>query len=492
MLGGTGSDVGKSILVAGLCRIFRQDGLDPVPFKAQNMALNSYVTPDGLEIGRAQAVQAWAAGLDCMVDMNPVLLKPTADRYTQVVLLGQPAGNREACEYFNVKSQEPLRRIVVDAFHRLEKNFNPVVMEGAGSVAELNLLDRDIVNMPMAEAADAAVILVADINRGGVFAQVYGSIMLLPERYRKRIKGIIINKFRGNAALFEDGRRMIESLCGVPVLGVVPYFHDLDIEEEDSLSAGRINRKATDDNLVNVAVGQMPGMSNFTDFDLMSRDPRIHLYFTSDPLELRRADVIILPGSKATIRGLEYLRHTGCDRAVSEAAGRGKTVIGICGGYQMLGLTVADPTGVEGKAVSVEGLGLLPVNTILTPDKRLTRSVVGFTPAHQHLEGYEIHMGRTSLEEGCHPMFYFRDGEGEGCRVSEKLWGTYIHGILDNPELVDRVIGEYARKKSLPPVNDAVSQRQYREQQFDRLAAGLRECLDMEALYEIMRQPREI
>lgn len=488
MLGGTGSDVGKSLLAAGLCRIFKQDGYSPAPFKAQNMALNSYVTPDGLEIGRAQAVQAAAAGLECRAEMNPVLLKPSGERRAQVVVMGLPAGNRDAAEYFNDRSRMPLKEISIKAFRHLEENHNPIVMEGAGSVAEMNLQDRDFVNMPMADAVDADVILVADIDRGGVFAQVYGSIMLQPEHYRRRIKGVIINKFRGDIELFRDGRRMIEELCGVPVLGVVPLFRDIDIEDEDSLSVMKRKRMATEENLVNVGVAYVPQISNFTDFDFLSRDPRVHLYFTSDPAELRRADVILLPGSKNTIQDLEFLRERGCDEVIREAVASGKPVAGICGGYQMMGLTIEDPEGVEGGIRRAEGLGLLPVDTRLTRSKTLTRSRVALPGGECVFTGYEIHMGETTLKECASPMFLRPDGiSGEGCRVSDRLWGTYMHGILDNPDIIDLLLRPVVEAKGLPAKCGMEPPAEYRERQYDLLASHMREHIDIERLYSIMR-----
>ena len=487
MLGGTGSDVGKSILVAGLCRIFLQDGYHPAPFKAQNMALNSYVTPDGLEIGRAQAVQAQAAGLDCMAEMNPVLLKPNSDTDAQTVVMGRPAGNNAARKYFDRERLRPLKGIAVEAFKTLASKFNPIVMEGAGSVAEINLLDTDFVNMPMAEAVDAPVILVADIDRGGVFAQAYGSIMLLPENFRKRIKGIIVNKFRGDMGLFKEGRRMLEERCGVPVIGVVPYFRDISIEEEDAVRIERRNRKASSDNLVNIAVVILQRMSNFTDFDILERDPRIHVYFTSEPEELGKADIIVIPGSKNTVSDLRYLKANGCARAIREAAAQGKGVVGICGGYQIMGLHISDPDGVEGEASEEEGLGILPCRTRLTGTKTLRRSEVSLPGHKDFMTGYEIHMGVTDLESGAMPMFSRVDGSAEGCKVSENVWGTYLHGILDNPEIVDLVIRRAAAEKGLPGECTVESTTAYRERQYDLLASHLRKYLDMETIYSIMR-----
>ncbi|MDE6395311.1 MAG: cobyric acid synthase, partial [Duncaniella sp.] len=394
MLAGTGSDVGKSLIATGLCRIFRQDGYNPAPFKAQNMALNSYATPEGFEIGRAQAVQAEAAGVPCHTDMNPILLKPSGRHTSQVVLNGRPIGNRDAYEYFRKEGREELRAEVHKAFDRLAARYNPIVMEGAGSVAEINLRESDLVNMPMARYAGADVILVADIDRGGVFASAYGSIMLQNEEDRKRIKGIIINKFRGDIRLFETGRRMMEEICHVPVLGVVPYAPDIHIEEEDSVAIAA-KRKSGAEGKINIAVVLVPHISNFTDFDAIERDPRVNLYYTSDPGELHEADIIILPGSKATLSDLQYLRHRGLAAEIAECRREGKTVIGICGGYQMMGLEVSDPQGVEGEIKRLPGLGLLPVRTTLEGEKVTRQVTFRFMGADAECAGYEIHMGRT-------------------------------------------------------------------------------------------------
>lgn len=331
MLAGTGSDVGKSLIATGLCRIFHQDGYNPAPFKAQNMALNSYATPDGLEIGRAQAVQAEAAGIPCHTDMNPILLKPSGHLSSQIVIHGRPAGNRDAYDYFRKEGREELRTIVNEAFDRLNARYNPVVMEGAGSISEINLRDSDLVNMPMARHAGAQVILVADIDRGGVFASVYGSIMLQSEEDRKRIKGIIINKFRGDLRLFEAGRKMMEDICGVPVLGVVPFSPDIHVEEEDSVALSTKKHGACEGK-INVAVVLLRHISNFTDFDMLERHPNVNLFYTADQKDISGADVIIIPGTKSTIADLLYLRGSGLAQAIVKAYKAGKTVIGICGG----------------------------------------------------------------------------------------------------------------------------------------------------------------
>ncbi len=346
MLAGTGSDVGKSILATALCRIFLQDGYHPAPFKAQNMALNSYATPEGLEIGRAQAVQAEAAGISCHTDMNPLLLKPQSDHTSQVVLHGIPIGNRDAYDFWRTSPSTPtsptlpipptqsidFRQEVCAAFDRLSQQYNPIVMEGAGSISEINLRDHDLVNMPMARHANADVILVGDIDRGGVFASVYGSIALQTPEDRKRIKGIIINKFRGDLRLFDDGRRMLEELCGIPVLGVIPYYKNIHIEEEDSVALGKkvgsqlstVNRQPS---TVSVAVVLLRHLSNFTDFNVLERDPRVHLFYTNNTEDLLKSDIIIIPGSKSTINDLYELRRNGAAQAIIRAHRQGTTVM---------------------------------------------------------------------------------------------------------------------------------------------------------------------
>lgn len=491
MLGGAGSDVGKSVLAAGLCRIFLQDGYHPAPFKAQNMALNSYVTPDGLEIGRAQAVQAEAAGVECMAEMNPVLLKPSGKMTSQIVLNGQPIGNRDAYDYFKKENKEPLRKEVHAAFDRLSARYNPIVMEGAGSIAELNLRDTDIVNMSMARYAGAAVILVVDIDRGGAFASAYGSIMLQTEEDRRLIRGIIVNKFRGDEKLFEKGRILMEEVCGVPVIGVVPYIEDVHIEEEDSVSLMKKSSVHTEENLINVAVVVTPHISNFTDFDTIARDARVHLYFTSDPGELKMADVIILPGSKNTISDLRAIRENGCAEAVVEASRSGRSVMGICGGYQMMGMDVSDPDGVEGEngVKSAEcGLALLPIHTLLTGSKTVRRVQFRLGDCGDLNEGYEIHMGQTELETGANTLVTKTDGTCDGCIVGERTMGSYVHGILDNPGVIDFLLKPHAGKRGLELKTVVEPYREYKERQYDALAARLRECLDVELLYKIMTE----
>lgn len=481
MLVGTGSDVGKSVLCTGLCRIFLQDGYRPAPFKAQNMALNSYATPDGFEIGRAQAVQAEACKLPPHTDMNPLLLKPNSEHTTQVVLNGKPIGNRSAYAYFRKEGREELRTAVNEAFDRLSARYNPVVMEGAGSVSEINLRDSDLVNMPMARHADADVILVADIDRGGVFASCYGSVMLQTPEDRKRIKGIIINKFRGDIRLFEEGRKMIEELCGVPVLGVVPMFHDIVIDEEDSVALEK-KQTSLSEHKVNVAVVLLRHISNFTDFNILERDERVNLFYTNNVSDIERADIIILPGTKATLDDLYELRRNGVAKAIIRAHHDGKQVIGICGGYQMLGQTVNDPDGIEGSVASLPGLGLLNIDTTMTADK--TTEQVEFSFEGQRCVGYEIHQGRST---------WSREGKASSLPSVVRegtCMGTYIHGFLDNMAVLDYLLSPFADQASTD--SQAVVQEsveEFRNRQYDLLADHLRQYVDIDKLYAILTSP---
>ena len=484
MLAGTGSDVGKSVLATALCRIFRQDGYSPAPFKAQNMALNSYATPDGFEIGRAQAVQAEAAGITCHTDMNPLLLKPSSDHTSQVVLNGKPMGNCGAYDYFRRdEGREVLRKEVNAAFDRLSNRYNPIVMEGAGSISEINLRDTDLVNMPMARYAGAKVILVADIDRGGVFASAYGSIALQTPEDKKLIKGIIVNKFRGDLRLFDEGVRILEDICQVPVLGVVPYFKDIHIEEEDSMELAGKQHNAVSGK-VNVAVILLRHISNFTDFGMLERDPRVNLYYTNSVEEIGKADIIILPGTKSTIDDLYEIRRNGVAEAVLRAHKDGTTVLGICGGYQMMGLSVNDPDGVEGSTKRMPGLGLLPVDTVMENSK-VTRQVSFRFRNNDGCTGYEIHMGRTEAtpEAKCSTLNTFTDGSKDGCFVDERTMGTYIHGILDNPQVIDSLLAPFASAKS---GNQAASYTEFKERQYDLLANHVRKHINMPLLYKIM------
>lgn len=507
MFAGTGSDVGKSIIAAAFCRIFRQDGYRPAPFKAQNMALNSYATPEGLEIGRAQAVQAEAAGVPCHTDMNPLLLKPQSDRTSQVVLNGKPIGSRGAYNYFRKEGREELRREVCAAYDRLAQKYNPIVLEGAGSISEINLREVDLVNLPMAMYAGADVILVADIDRGGVFASVYGSVMLLTPEERKHVKGILINKFRGDIRLFESGVKMLEELCGIPVVGVVPYYKDIYIEEEDSLALATKSLQA-EQGKVNIAVVLLRHLSNFTDFNVLERDPRVHLFYTNNTDELAKADIIILPGSKSTLADLYELRRNGVAQAVIRAHREGIAVLGICGGYQLMGQEVLDPDHVEGEIERLPGLGLLPVSTRMTGEK-VTRqvnfqllescraavpqgnsspSIFNNQPSvpHFQLKGYEIHMGSTVPVEGASasPLNRLESGQCDGYIVDRTCMGTYIHGILDNPEFIDFLLEPFAGK--LSEAAETFNYRQFKEEQYDKLADHVRQHVNLPLIYKIL------
>ena len=483
MFVGTASDVGKSVITAGFCRLFRQDGYRPAPFKAQNMSLNSYATPEGLEIGRAQAVQAAAAGVPCHVDMNPVLLKPTSDQASQVVLNGRPIGTQSAYEYFRENDRHELFQAATRAFDRLAARYSPIVLEGAGSISELNLKRRDITNLRMAQHAGAATYLIADIDRGGVFGSVYGTLALLEPAEKACIKGIIINKFRGDARLFEDGRQQLAELTGVPVVGVLPYFRDIFLEEEDSVALARKQRGAAAGR-VNVAVVLLGRMSNFTDFDALSHDARVHLFYTHDAAELAEADIIILPGSKNTIDDLIALKNNGLAAAIVQAHRAGKTVVGICGGYQMLGRSVEDPAGVESRVAATAGLGLLPVRTVLQGEKTTQQRQFAFLEATEAAcRGYEIHMGQTVPDGPAQPVATLADGTVDGYYAGPRCWGTYLHGILDNQVVIDKLLAPYPTPPAPAPLDFAA----FKETQYDRLADLLRANVDMAQIYAALQ-----
>jgi len=480
MFVGTGSDVGKSIINTAFCRIFAQDGYSPAPYKAQNMSLNSYATPDGLEIGRAQAVQAEACGVDCSTDMNPVLLKPYGGNKSQVVLNGKPVGNVSAIDYFKNNNKEPLFVEAKAAFSRLNELYNPIVMEGAGSISELNLAHRDITNMRIAQYADAAVYLVADIDRGGVFASVYGSIMLLPDAQRKLIKGIIINKFRGDIKLFEEGKQIILDKTGVPVVGIVPYYNDIHIEEEDSVVLDKKSTELAHDK-VNVAVVKLRYMSNFTDFDALEHNKNVNLFYAENPNQLNDANVIILPGSKNTISDLLFIKEKGFDQAIHNAQNKGKKIIGICGGYQMMGDEIADPYGVEGDTKAVNGLGLLSVRTVLTKEKVTKQSTFTFRNYNDNCYGYEIHMGETIVSNDMQSLNLTRENKTEGCFKNKNCWGTYMHGILDNKVVIDYILSDF----NIEP--DSFDYRKFKNEQYNKLANHVRQFVDVDKIYNDLK-----
>ena len=477
MLQGTASHVGKSILTAALCRIFHQQGLRVAPFKAQNMALNAAVTPDGREIGRAQALQALAAGVEPSADMNPILLKPKGGTLSQVVVLGRPVGDMPWGEYSGRFRAEALD-VVRGALTRLLERYELVVIEGAGSPAEVNLKSHDLANMATARLAGAPVLLVADIERGGVFASVTGTLDLLEPEERARVKGVLINKFRGDAALFEAGARWLEERTGLPVLGVIPFLPDLGLDEEDSLGLPPARRAALD-----IAVIRMPHLSNFTDFDPLASEPEVGLRYVDRPEALDYPDAVILPGTKNTVEDLRWLYARGLAGAVDWLARAGVPVVGICGGYQMLGHEVRDESGVESAAGVTPGLALLPVVTSFEPEKETTRS--SGTALGTPVEGYEIHMGKSSYLHGAEPFATLGGGRWDGA-IQGELWGTYLHGIFDNGAFRRRWLNRLRERRGLPPLPEDGPAIEPREAALNRLADHVRRHLAMDRLQEIL------
>ncbi|GGX05629.1 cobyric acid synthase [Aquimarina muelleri] len=472
MFVGTGSDVGKSIIVTGICRLLKQKGYSPAPFKAQNMSLNSFVTTDGLEIGRAQAVQAEACKIESSTDMNPILLKPSGANKSQVVLHGKPIGDQTIKEYFLGNNKMHLFEEAKAAFTRLQQSYNPIVLEGAGSISELNLKHRDIVNMRMAKAAEANVFLIADIDKGGVFASIYGSIALLEPWEKELIKGIIINKFRGDISLFEEGKSMLKKLTGIPVLGIIPYAKDIYIEEEDSVALQK-KQQTIAIGQINIAVVLLPYISNYTDFNVLEKDPRTHLFYSNDPKDIAKADIIILPGSKNTIQDLIFLREKGIAKVILEANELQKPIIGICGGYQMLGKTIKDPLGVESDIKAIPGLGIFSIHTILTSEKTTTQCSFTYKNSPKKLMGYEIHMGQT-IGQDCKPLNYISNNP-EGS-IQGNCWGTYIHGILDHNEVIEDLLHDFTNKKTF------FNYKAYKEENYDKLANLLEENMDIDSI----------
>jgi adenosylcobyric acid synthase len=478
MFVGTCSDAGKSIINAGFCRILKQDGYQPAPYKAQNMSLNSYATPEGFEIGRAQAVQAEACDIPCHKDMNPVLLKPSGEMMSQVILNGKPVGNRSAYEYFRKDDNAQLFEEAYAAFERLKKRYSPIVLEGAGSISELNLKKRDIVNMRMAKRVGADVYLVADIDRGGVFGSVYGSIMLLDDDERKLIKGVVINKFRGDVRLFDEGRKIIQDLTGVPVVGVVPYFKDIYIEDEDSVALDARSSEAAEGK-INVAVIKLPQMSNFTDFNALQFDARTHVYYTTELAQIERADIVILPGSKSTIKDLKHIQEMKIPELLLKMYASGKTVIGICGGYQMLGQSISDPQQIEGTTTSIDGIGLLPMTTIITDDKKTVQQKFTFLDEEELCDGYEIHMGESSFNQVVKPLVKTSDGHEDGIYRDEHCWGTYMHGILDNASVINQLLSSFSQGE-----DSGFNSHTFKDNEYNRLAQHLRQHINIDSIYE--------
>ena len=495
MIQGTMSNAGKSLLTAGLCRIFRQDGYRVAPFKSQNMALNSYITSEGLEMGRAQVMQAEAAGIEPSVLMNPILLKPTNDTGSQVIVNGEVLGTMSARDYFKYKKN--LVPDIMKAFRALAEKNDIIVIEGAGSPAEINLKTDDIVNMGMAKMADAPVLLAGDIDRGGVFAQLYGTVELLEPEERNRIRGLIINKFRGDKTILDPGIEMLEEKCGIPVVGVAPYL-DIQVEDEDSLTE-RFDRDQ-ETGLIDIAVIRIPRISNFTDFNPLESIPGVSLRYVKHTSDLKNPDVIILPGTKNTMEDLRWLRESGMEALILKAADRGTLIFGICGGYQMLGETLSDPHGVEAGG-SMRGMGLLPMDTIFAEKKTRTQVTGRFldldgdyeTLSEVEFTGYEIHMGDSVRRNPAKPCTSVRD-EVTGKEKTEgtftrNVCGTYVHGIFDKEEIALALIRAAGKKKGVDVSRmEGVDFASFKEQQYDILAAELRKHLDMKKIYEILEQ----
>ena len=483
MVQGTMSNAGKSLIVAGLCRVFAQDGYRVCPFKSQNMALNSYVTDDNLEMGRAQVMQAEAAGIRPSVYMNPILLKPTGDMKSQVIVNGKVLADLSAKEYYEKKT-----RFIPDiknALNTLSKDYEIIVIEGAGSPAEINLKDNDIVNMGMAKIADAPVILAGDIDRGGVFAQIYGTVMLLEDDEKARIKGMIINKFRGDKTILDPGIKQIEELTKIPVCGVLPYI-DISLDDEDSL-AERLNNSKKGD--IDIAVIKLSHISNFTDFNVFDEYDGVEVRYVKEAYELGDPDLVIIPGSKNTIADMQAIRNNGLDEAIIKHAENGRPVFGICGGFQMLGNKIADPEGVEGGG-ETDGLNLLPVDTYLTGEKRreLSKGRFGVTGgifgglSGCAYSGYEIHMGRSNaLYDGLNA--FTENGSGYNCG---NIYGTYVHGIFDEDGVADEIVRALYKAKGLTYNREKISRKSFKESQYDKLADMIRSNMDMKYIYKIM------
>ena len=480
MIQGTMSNAGKSLLCAGLCRILRQDGYRVAPFKSQNMALNSFITKDGGEMGRAQVVQAEAAGIEPDVRMNPILLKPTTDVGSQVIIAGQVQGNMRAMEYYRRKRE--YIPAILEAYNSLASEYDIIVIEGAGSPAEINLKQEDIVNMGLAKLVDAPVLLVGDIDRGGVFAQLYGTVALLEDEERARIKGTVVNKFRGDRSILEPGIQILEQLCGVPVAGVIPYTH-VDIDDEDSLTE-RFAR-TTERKLLDIAVIRLPRISNFTDFAPFERYANVSLRYVERVADLHSPDMILIPGTKSTIADLKWLRQSGLEAAILKAASAGTLIFGICGGYQMLGRRISDPDRVEAAGTTeIHGLGLLDMDTVFLGEKVQTQvagtfdGVTGLLSGLNGMDytGYEIHMGCS--QEKKPPL-----------QGRSNVYGSYIHGVFDAPGVSDGILKALCAKKGLDfSALGTFDLQEYKERQYNILAEAVRGGLDMELVYRVINR----
>ncbi len=491
MFQGTGSSVGKSLLVAGFCRILKEDGFKVAPFKSQNMALNSFVTKSGGEIGRAQATQAEAAGIEPTVDMNPILLKPTSDKGSQVIIHGRVYDNMSALKYHAFKKEAV--RFVLESYKRLSDEYDVIVIEGAGSPAEINLRDNDIANMGLAELIDAPVFLIGDIDRGGVFASLVGTMELLSDSEQDRVKGFIINKFRGDKNLLKTGLEFLEGRTNRPVLGVVSYIKDILLPDEDGVVLeGKGHGSMVKDKQINIAVVKLPRISNFTDLDAFKHEHDVSVRYIFESAELTNADAVVIPGSKNTIEDLQWLWDRNIAEAVRGYAKRGGVVVGICGGYQMLGLKISDPYKVESEKGEIKGLGLLPVETVLEKEK-ITHQVEALSLINSaKVHGYEIHMGRTISVEEINPAFKIvkrgsDDINQDDGAVSKdsRIWGSYIHGLFDSDEFRQAFLNSLRVKKGIAISNQSSSFKEIREDAFSRLSSIIRENIDIGQIYEL-------
>lgn len=490
MIQGTMSNVGKSLLTAGLCRIFKQDGYKVAPFKSQNMALNSFITEEGLEMGRAQVMQAEAAGVKPSVLMNPVLLKPTNDVGSQVIVNGEVLGVMPAREYFKFKKN--LIPEVLKAYNKLSEEYDIIVIEGAGSPAEINLkTDDDFVNMGMAKLAKAPVLLVGDIDRGGVFAQLLGTVDLLDEEERSRVKGLIINKFRGDKTILDPGVAMIEERAKIPVVGVTPYVH-VQVDDEDSLSSRLEDNREV--KLIDIAVIRLPRISNFTDFNAFEMVEGVSLRYVKHVGELGKPDMVILPGTKNTMEDLLWMRQNGLEAAILKLAKKDTVIFGVCGGYQMLGEILSDPEGVEAGG-EIRGMGLLPIETVFAGQKTRTRmtgtfgGVTGILSGLSgvQIEGYEIHMGVTKIKEGAEHLTNLGEEKKADGAYKGNVYGTYLHGIFDKEQVVKEIVTPLGNAKGIDMERAAAfNMAEFKESQYEILAMELRKHLDMKKIYEIL------
>ncbi|HWO95840.1 MAG TPA: cobyric acid synthase [Bacillus sp. (in: firmicutes)] len=487
MIQGTHSDAGKSAIVTALCRIFAQDGFKTAPFKSQNMALNSYITIDGKEIGRAQGVQAEAARIMATTDMNPILIKPSGNYQSQIVVHGKPFKNMKAGEYREDFFQQGLK-LIRESYDRLSASYERIVIEGAGSPAEINLNDRELVNMRVAQLANAPVILVGDIEKGGVFASLVGTLQLLEPEDRKRVIGVIINKFRGDISLLQPGLTWFEEYTGVPILGVVPYIDGLIIEAEDSVVLNKYTSKKDASKEIDIAVIRHPMISNFTDIDPFFEEKDCHVRFVRAAEELGEPDLLILPGSKNTIEDMMFLHSTGLANRILELAQKDTMIVGICGGYQMLGNCIEDKHEIESSHSKVNGLGLIPMKTSMTPNKTTIHSegMASFGKESIPVSGYEIHMGESYFEEECSHFIQLSGGREGTITEDKRIIGTYFHGIFHNDLFREVVLNEIRSKKGLDPIHNRASFSQKREESFDLLAKVVRENIQLDRIHELM------